>query len=207
MCLLCWRLKHGQIPDGPDASSIVLGPPGLRTILDERDSMLIRNGSKCLHVAWLSCQMNRNDGSRARRNASAHGLWIERHGVRVHVCEHWNAVLPQDRKNGAHVRYRRYDELVFRLRVQRGHGKVNCGTPRRTSDGVSGTQPGSKLHFECFDHASAVAGKATRTEGLQHESLFFLTKGAASNCGGNSAGAAVSYAAHRGAQGVQCWLA
>src|SRR5262249_17438170 len=159
------KTETPNVPDGADVFALVFGEMGLRTILNQRYSMPLRDLYHGVHVAWIAEKVHQDDRACARRYFSLYIPRVHVVGV-VDIGKYRNTVLVQNGDDGAQVGYRRGDDLIAWIEIQRAQRYVNSSSPRSRGHTIRHTIGIRELFLERRNHLATDA-----TEVLGDQSL------------------------------------
>ncbi len=157
-----------EIAKGASRAPPVFGFDGMGAIFDHDQPIFVSNGHDPVHVAGAACEVNRQNGPRARGDGGLDGIGIDVLGHRIHIGQHRGEPGVQDGIDRRAESQGRGDDLAARLQPCRHHAYVQG---RRTrvdgSDlGVPHTAPSREIALE-LGHAGPGAQPA-RTQASLH---------------------------------------
>ena len=115
-----------QLPDRAEAAAVVGAAEGLGRVLQEQQVVLLGDGSQAVQVAGIADHVHRQDGPRVRGDARFHVGRVQGQAV-VHLGQHGNRVVEDDRGHGSDEGVAGNDDLVAGPQPRRRHGRDQGG--------------------------------------------------------------------------------
>ena len=169
-------LLQAEAADGAKGShqlAVVARKKCLGAILDDGD--VARSGERhdLAHLAGIPEQVRDDDrpGPRAQPGLDGRRRHVE--GVGIDVGEHGDGALVEDRRQRPHIRDRRRDDLVARLRIDRRDGRVDGSRARGARVRVPNAEEVGEAPFERLHERTLRAGEGAAADGLRHQRDLF----------------------------------
>jgi hypothetical protein len=182
------RLLEAEAADrakGANLPALVEGAVGLAAILDHGDVALGRHLQDGVEIGRLPEEMDDHDCLRAVGDVGADRFGVDAPGGGVDIGENRHGVLGDDRDHGAEIGDRGDDDLVTRIGIEGGDGKVEGAGAGGGCHGLVDAEPLAECHFEGLhprfgsDGAVELAGAEDLLDGLD----LFDAEGAARGVG------------------------
>ncbi len=106
---------------------MVFGFDGVGAILDQHETVLLRDGHDGVHLAWAAREMHGDDGARARGNRGFYRGWIDVLGEGVDIGQHRRQPSVDDGVHRGAEGEGRGDDLAAGLKARGHHAHVQGG--------------------------------------------------------------------------------